>query len=107
MRSAFVLAVLAAGALGLGACKGDRGKCETACRNYGTLLYWDISDKEIEKAPPGEREALRKKKLAEFSSQLENGVDVCINQCSSANNDKQIDCMIAAKTAAEATKCTK
>ncbi len=90
----------------LGACKGDRQKCETACRNYGTLLYWEISDKEIQKAPADKQVSLRKRKLAEFSSQLENGVDVCINQCSSANNDKMMNCMIDAKTAADAKKCT-
>lgn len=103
MRRAVLIAVLGL----LAACKGDRQKCETACRNYGTLLYWEISDKQIQAAPAEQREALRKRKLAEFSSKLENGVDVCINQCSSANNDKQVDCMTTAKTADEASKCTK
>lgn len=107
MRRAVAHAVLAVAALTtLGACKGDRQKCETACRNYGTLLYWEISDKEIQAAPADKQVSLRKRKLAEFSSQLENGVDVCVNQCSSANNDKQMNCMIEAKTAAEAKKCT-
>jgi hypothetical protein len=100
MRRAVVLAVLL-----LAACKGDRQKCETACRNYGTLLYWEISDKEIQAAPADQRDSMRKRKLAEFSSQLENGVDMCVNQCSSANNDKQTTCMIDAKTAADAKKC--
>ena len=103
MRRAVLIAVLGL----VAACKGDRQKCETACRNYGTLLYWEISDKQIQAVPAEQRDALRKRKLAEFSSKLENGVDVCINQCSSANNDKQVDCMIAAKTADEAGKCTK
>ncbi len=103
MRSAVLIAVLGL----LAACKGDRQKCETACRNYGTLMYWQISDKEIQAAPEAQRDALRKRKVAEFSSKLENGVDVCVNQCSSANNDKQIDCMITAKTAADADACTK
>jgi hypothetical protein len=102
MRRAVLIAVLGL----LAACKGDRDKCEKACRNYGTLLYWDIADKAIQAAPEAERDALRKRKLGEFSSLLENGVDTCINQCTSANNDKTIDCMTSAKTAAEATKCT-
>lgn len=89
----------------LAACHGDRQKCETACRNYGTLLYWDLSDKEINAAPADQRDALRKRKLGEFSSKLENGIDLCVNQCSSANNDKMTDCMIAAKTADDAKKC--
>jgi hypothetical protein len=101
MLRAVVIAVLGL----LAACKGDHDKCEKACRNYGTLLYWDIADKAIQAAPPAERDALRKRKLGEFSSLLENGVDTCINQCTSANNDKQNDCMTNAKTAAEAKLC--
>jgi hypothetical protein len=96
---------LASAMLLLGACKGDRQKCEKACRNYGTLMYWDVVDKELATTPEDKRDALRKKKLAEFSSQLENGVDMCVDQCASANNDKQIDCMIEAKTSAEVKKC--
>ena len=68
-------------------------------------MYWEVVDKELAATPEDKREALRKKKLAEFSSQLENGVDMCVSQCSSANNDDQIDCMIEAKTAAEVQKC--
>lgn len=98
------IALVSAGLL-LAACKGDRQKCEQACRNYGTLMYWDVVDKEVAAAPEDKREALKKKKLAEFSSQLENGVDMCVSQCSSANNDEQIDCMIEAKTAADVKKC--
>ncbi len=101
MRRAVVIAVVGL----LAACKGDRDKCEKACRNYGTLLYWDIADQAIQAAPPAERDALRRRKLGEFSSLLENGVDTCVNQCTSANNDKQIDCMAGAKTAADAKKC--
>jgi len=107
MLRAVSIAVLGAALSLLAACKGDREKCEKACRNYGTLLYWDIADREIQKAPEAERDALRKRKLGEFSSQLENGVDTCVNQCTSANNDKQTDCMLEAKTAAQATECVK
>ena len=98
------IALVSAG-LFLAACKGDRQKCEQACRNYGTLMYWETVDKELATTPEDKRDALRKKRLAEFSSQLENGVDMCVDQCSSANNDKQIDCMTSAKTAADAKKC--
>jgi hypothetical protein len=101
MRRAVVFTVLAL----LAACKGDRQKCESACRNYGTLMYWEVVDTQIAAMPADQRDAARKKKLAEFASQLENGVDVCVSQCESANNDKQTSCMIAAKTAADAKKC--
>jgi len=36
---------------------------------------------------------------------LEQGVPVCVSQCQSANNTDQTDCMIAAKTADQATAC--
>ena len=98
--------VLVTAALLLGACKGDRQKCESGCRNYFTLVYWDSVDKEIAAAPADQRDALRKKRLAEFSSKLENGVDLCVDQCSSANNTKTIDCMNEAKTADAQRTCT-
>jgi hypothetical protein len=101
-----VLAVLALSA-SLVACKGDRNKCEEACRNYGTLSYWRKADAEIAALPEKDREAAKRRKLGEFSSLLENGVDHCVNQCSSANNDDQTDCMIKAKTAVEADICVK
>jgi hypothetical protein len=102
-RVLVVLAVLVA----LGACRGDRKKCEEACRNYASLVYWKKVDAEIAKLPEAERDSHRRKRLAQFASELENGVDVCINQCSSANNDEQMDCMIKAKTANDAETCTK
>jgi hypothetical protein len=104
MRRSFVVVTLLAG---LAACKGDRQKCEEACRNFATLAYWGKADAEIAAAPAEQREALKKRKLAEFTHQLESGVEMCVNQCSSANNDDQTDCMIAAKTADEAMACVK
>jgi hypothetical protein len=89
----------------LAACKGDRNKCEQACRNYGTLVYWKKIDAEIAALPEADRDAHRRKRLGEFSSMLENGVDHCINSCTSANNDDQTKCMIDAKTADQAEKC--
>ena len=104
MRLVLVLLVTA---LDLGACKGDAVKCEQACRNFATLAYWVTADKEVAAAPPDKRDALRKRKLGEFDSKLENGVDLCISQCQSANNDEQVDCMIAAKTGEQALACVK
>ena len=96
--------VLALGLL-FGACKGDMQKCDQACRNYGNLVYWKNAEAEIQAAPATQRDALRKKRLGEFDSKLENGVDMCVSQCQSANNDADIDCMIAAKTGDQAVAC--
>jgi hypothetical protein len=102
MRS--LLAVVGTLALLVG-CKGDPVKCEKACRNYAELTYWKQADAEINAAPLAERDALRKKKMGEFSHNLSRGVDMCTSQCMSANNDEVIDCLLAAKTAEQAQSC--
>jgi hypothetical protein len=91
----------------LAACKGDAQKCDTGCRNFATLRYWKSADAEVAAAPPARRDALRKKKLAEFDQKLESGIDMCVSQCQSANNDTDIECMIAAKTEDQVTTCLK
>src|SRR2546423_251482 len=86
-------------------CKADKGRCEEAARNYATLTYWAKTDAEIAKAPAAKRLSLRKDKLSAFTNELESKIDVVVTQCQSANNDDQIDCMIAAKTADQANEC--
>jgi hypothetical protein len=100
MRLALVLALLVA-------CKGDPIKCDQACRNFATLVYWKTADAEIAKLPPDQRDALRKTKLAEFNKYVEAGIDQCVTQCQSANNESQLDCMIAAHTGDQAQSCLK
>jgi hypothetical protein len=99
----FVLVLLLLG-LGVG-CKGDPDKCEQACRNYAHLVYWEAAEAEIAAAPVAERDALRKKKMGEFSHNLSKGVDMCSSKCMSANHDTDIDCLIGAKTAKQAKDC--
>jgi hypothetical protein len=101
MRSLLALVLLA----GLSACKADAQKCEQASRNFATLTFWKKADAEIAKAPPEKREALRRKKLSLFTAELEAKIDLVVSQCQSANNEDQIDCMIAAKTAEAALEC--
>ena len=91
----------------LAGCKGDPIKCDQGCRNFAKLMFWKDADAEISKAPPAERDALRKKKLAELSEKMEGGIDMCVSQCQSANKEDDIDCMIAAKTADQAQVCLK
>ena len=98
--------VLAA-AIFVTACRGDAQKCEQACRNVYTLTYWQRADAEIAKLPQEQRKLERQKRLSDFTNRLEMGVDTCTTQCQSANNDEQIDCMIAAKTAEQAIACAK
>jgi hypothetical protein len=86
-------------------CKGDAVKCDQACRNYFTLLYWADADPKIASAPPAERDAMRKQLLAEFDAKMTRGVDVCSTKCVSADDEKDTDCMIEAKTPAAVKAC--
>jgi hypothetical protein len=86
-------------------CKGDREKCEAASRNFATLMFWSQAEPLIAKAPADQRDKLRKEKLACFTYELETKIDVVVTQCQAANNDEQVDCMIAAKTADQALAC--
>jgi hypothetical protein len=86
-------------------CKGDPTRCEKACRNYAELVFWKGADAEIIATPVAERDALRKKKMAEFTNNLSKGVDMCTSKCMSANNDKTTNCLLDAKTAEQAKKC--
>jgi hypothetical protein len=101
MRTAFVLLA----GLVLGGCKSDPQKCEEACRNYAQLVFWDKADAEIAATPPEQRDALRKKKLGEFTKNLELGLDTCTSKCLSASNDKDMNCMLKAKTAKAVKAC--
>ncbi len=85
--------------------QGDPEKCEQAVRNYATLMYWRNADKDIAKAPPEQRDKLRKDHLADFAAHMDKGVQTLVTQCVSANDMDTINCMIAAKTAEEAEKC--
>ena len=88
------------------ACKrGNPRACEKACRNYAQLNYWQNADKAIAAAPADQRDALRKKKLDTFERELERGIDPCVTRCVSADNDTQNNCLIRARTFAQAKAC--
>jgi hypothetical protein len=89
----------------LAACKGDRERCEQASRNYATLMFWKKANAEIAERPKAERDKLRKEKLALFTYEMESKIDAVVSQCQSANNDDQVECMIAAKTPEAAVEC--
>src|SRR5437867_3705454 len=91
----------------LGCTRTDPDKCERAIRNFAHLVYWGDAEKEIAAAPADRREALRKEKLAKFERDLEKGITLDVSKCTSANFSDQVDCMIAAKTAAQAKSCQK
>jgi hypothetical protein len=100
-----VLALGLAVGLGLGAagCKADAEKCDQACRNFAKLQYWVKADQDIAAAPADQRDALRQRKLGEYSRGVEEGIDLCVRQCQSARPD--VDCMIAATTADQVKAC--
>lgn len=91
---------------GCQSCKGDPEKCDRAARNYAQLVFWEQADAEIAKLPPAERDAARKQKMAEFTANMEKGIDLVVSKCVSANNDDQVDCMIRATTAKAVKACS-
>jgi hypothetical protein len=97
--------LLLLGLLALAACKGDPVKCDQSCRHYAELVYWNEWDPVINASPVEKREALRREKLADFENRVMNGVQTCVTQCVSANNDDTTDCLINAKTAISAKAC--
>jgi hypothetical protein len=99
------IALILALVVALGACRGDPVKCDQACRNYATLVYWKQAEAKIVAAPADQRDAVRKQYHADFDSYMEKGLPVCVSQCQSANNSDQNDCMIAAKTGDQALAC--
>src|SRR5688572_29007778 len=97
MRWPFALCLVFMTACGM--CKGDPEKCDTACRNYAELVFWEKANEEIEKLPVAERDAARKQKMAELAANLEKGIELCTSKCVSANNTDDTTCLIEAKTA--------
>ena len=104
MRHALLAAVLAVTAAGCG--KGDHAVCEKACRNYATLSFWAKWDPKIKAEPANQQAKLRRDKLEELDTVIQNGVDMCITQCVEANNTEQYECMANAHEATELKACS-
>jgi|SRR5688500_10848938 hypothetical protein len=102
MRHAVLAALLAITA----ACgQGDRKTCESACRNYVTLSFWNKWDPLINAEPEAQRPKLRRDKLAELEAIIASGVDQCVESCVRADNEDQYKCMVKAKTYKEVHAC--
>lgn len=100
MRWALVFVVVMA------ACKkGDPKKCDVACRNFAQLTFWHGADPKIDALPPEQRDEARKKALAEFTRNMERGLDLCTSKCVDANYDKDVSCWTNAKTYDDLKKC--
>jgi len=101
MRVAALLLLLFS-ALG---CKGDRDKCTQATQHFAELMYWEKANAEIARLPAEQQDAERKRRLTEFTRELDAQLDVRISQCVAAGNDSQAECIIEAKTRAQALEC--
>jgi hypothetical protein len=102
MRSLFTLCLFA-----VLACKGDPVKCDQAVRNFHQLMFWEQANAEIDRAPPAQRDELRKQKAAELARNLDRWADLYTSKCTSANDERFTDCLIKAKTAGEARACVR
>ena len=97
----FLLGVI----LAASACGASGDKCDKACRNYFQLHFWDDADRQIEKAPPDQRDALRKKKAEELDPRMQGELGMCVSQCREAAGNDEANCMIEAKTAKDVEAC--
>lgn len=102
MRAAVFVSLLL---LSVPGCKSDHEKCAKAVQHYAELVYWERENAAIAKLPPDRQDAARKQKLVDFQRDSDAQLDFRISQCVAAGNDGQADCMIAAKTSAEALDC--
>ena len=102
MRSIFFAFALAST---LAACGASGDKCDKGCRNYFTLHFWEDADRQIEKAPPEQRDALRKKKAEELDPRMQGELGMCVSQCREAAGNDEANCMIAAKTVKDVEAC--
>ena len=50
---------------------------------------------------------MRKQLLGAFEAQMARGIDVCSTQCMSANDERDLDCMIEAKTGARRSRVSR
>ena len=101
-----VVSILALAALAACA-RGDQKKCTDGCRNYYTLSYWHDAERDLAAVPAEQREALHKKQTDDFAKRLDDGLGMCVSQCQGADNDKEIECQLKAKTYDEAHACMK
>ena len=105
MRNVLFVVMAAALALGAGACGASGPDCDKACRNYFTLHYWDEADKDIAKATPADRDAVRKKKVEQLDPRMQTELGMCLSQCREASSDKEAKCMIEAKSVKAVEDC--
>src|SRR5512134_1099506 len=102
MRLAWLfVVVVTAGSCG----KAPKAICETACRSYATLAFWDKWDPLINAEPEAQRDKLRRDKLGDLEAILARGIDQCVQSCQYSNNKEQYPCMAKAKTFKEARSC--
>jgi hypothetical protein len=84
-------------------CRGDTEQCRRACRNFADLVEAKAIEVEIAAGPADQRDAMRKTE----KEALDHRIEVCVSECVRTNDRDAVDCLIAAKTAAQAHACTK
>jgi hypothetical protein len=82
-------------------------ECDTGCRNYAKLHFWHLAEAQINAVPADQRDALRKEKEQMFEEELDKGIDLCVNGCTSAATKSRVQCWVNARTYDELMKCDK
>jgi MYXO-CTERM domain-containing protein len=74
-------------------------------QRYAELVYWERENARIDALPPEQRDAERKRALVAFNREVDANLETWVQKCVASGNDKQAECMIAAKTRADALRC--
>jgi hypothetical protein len=106
MRAVLLLSVLAAA---LGCSRASPEQCDALCLRYNELHYWETFETEAAALAPDAREKLRAERQKEWTAiaarEFDPGRANCVKECRRSAGPKEVKCVEAAKTVAEAKKC--
>lgn len=94
----------------IGCSRPSKKKCEEACWHQAKLVYWELAEAEIAKAPEPEQAKTRADLQAKWDALVADTENpqpkVCTEMCTKQGRQTEVDCIIKAKTAKAAKACT-
>ena len=97
--------------MGMACKKPDIEDCRRACWNYNRIMFWDKVDTEVKDMAPEQSAKIRAQRELDYREieqrEEDQGLMNCITDCQQSSNDKQVKCMLDAKTAAAVEACFK
>ncbi len=100
--------IFVAATIWLGCTRPDEEHCKKACLRYVELYQQEKWDAKLAEAPESEHAEIKRQQAAEWqdiNTNPERGLQACVVACNRLGRGVRADCMIAAKTFAEAKEC--